>query len=54
MKYIVDVDALKECLDLINQPCEVRGRACVYLDTVKEMIDRFPKDYVVQEGQCDG
>jgi hypothetical protein len=54
MKYIIDVDALKECLDLISKPFASRGRDCVYLDTVKELIDRFPKDHVTQEVQCDG
>lgn len=44
MKYIIDIDALKECLDLIFKPYCINGKDCVYLDVVKEMIDRFPKD----------
>ena len=44
MKYIIDLDALKNCLDLMNKPYSVNGEDLVYLDTVKEMIDAFPKE----------
>ena len=46
MKYIIDLDALNECLDLIFKPYCINGKDCVYLDTVKEMIDRFPKEKI--------
>lgn len=45
MKYIVDIDALKDCLELTPQ-CKVDGEPYVSLDIIKEMIDRFPKDNV--------
>ena len=44
MKYIIDVDALKECLDLL--PRSYSDVDCVDLNDVKKMIDRFPKDEV--------
>ena len=44
MKYIIDVDLLKDCLDLIYKPVTYSGNPCVYLNDVKEMIDKFPKD----------
>lgn len=45
MKYIVDVDALKNCLELTPQ-CKVNGEPYVSLEIIKEMIDRFPKDEI--------
>lgn len=47
MKYIVDIDALKDCLELTPQ-CTVNGKTYVSLDIVKEMIDRFPKEGLSQ------
>ena len=44
MKYIIDLDALKNCLDLLNNPTIINGNPTVYLADVIEMIDRFPKD----------
>lgn len=44
MKYIVDLDALKDCLELIHSPSSVNGSKCVRLEDVKDMIDKFPKD----------
>ena len=44
MKYIIDLDALKDCLDLLRNPVVYAAGPCVYLDEVKEMIDRFPKE----------
>lgn len=44
MRYIVDIDALVSCFDLLSTPFVADGRACVYLDDVKEMINRFPKE----------
>lgn len=44
MKYIIDIDALKKCLDLL--PTSYSDIGYVELRDVKEMIDRFPKDKV--------
>ena len=44
-KYIVDIEALKNCLELTPQ-CKVNGDPYVSLAIIKEMIDRFPKDEV--------
>lgn len=46
MKYIIDIDALKDCFDLLPKPFIADDNACVYLDAVKEMIDKFPKEEV--------
>lgn len=44
MKYVVDIDALKSCLDLLPTSCSDIGH--VDLEDVKKMIDRFPKEEV--------
>ena len=44
MKYIIDIDALKACLDLL--PISYSDVGYVELNDVKRMIDRFPKDKV--------
>lgn len=44
MKYIIDLDALKNCLDLL--PTSYSDPGCVDLCDVKKMIDQFPKDKV--------
>lgn len=43
MKYIVDIDALKDCLDMIDG---VNGEDDHYvpIGRVKKFIDLFPKD----------
>ena len=42
-KYIIDVDALKECINLL--PKNYDGAiTTVRIDDVLEMIDKFPKD----------
>lgn len=41
MKYIVDIDRLKDCLDLLPRSWSDDG--CVEMHDVMEMIDRFPK-----------
>lgn len=46
MKCIVDIDALKACLELLPKAITVDGRPCVYLDSVCAMIDAFPKEEV--------
>jgi hypothetical protein len=38
MKYIIDIDALKECLDLLPTS------GVVDIKDVQKMIDAFPKD----------
>ena len=43
MKYIVDIEALKGCLELTPQ-CSVNGEPYLSLEIVCEMIDRFPKE----------
>ena len=42
MKYIIDIDALKDCLDLL--PTSYTDIGCVDLNDVKKLIDRFPKE----------
>jgi hypothetical protein len=42
MKYVIDIDALKECLDLL--PSSYSDPNYVDLCDVKKLIDRFPKD----------
>lgn len=43
MNYIVDIEALKDCLELMPQ-CKVNGEPYVCLESVYMMIDRFPKE----------
>lgn len=45
MKYIVDIDALIDCLDLLPNPdtTDICGFH-VYLNDVRELIKKFPKD----------
>ena len=44
-KYIIDVDALKDCFDLLSKPVRYSdGNVFVSLNDVKEMIDKFPKE----------
>ena len=47
MKYIIDIDALKECLDLL--PTLFSDPGYVYLNDVIRMIDRFPKEEVKEK-----
>ena len=49
MKYIVDLDALKECLNLIQRPFCYDGKDCVYLNDVKGLINSFPKEKIKEE-----
>ena len=42
MKYIVDLDALKDCLELLAMPR--KKDKLVDVEAVKKMIDKFPKD----------
>ena len=44
MKYIVDLDNFKACLDLIFKPAVMGGYALVRLEDVKSLVDKFPKD----------
>ena len=46
MKYIIDLDALMSCTDLLPKPCRLGNSALVELDAVKELINAFPKDEV--------
>lgn len=49
MKYIIDIDALKDCLDLIPVTSTMDGRTLIDLEIVKKMIDKFPKDEVKEK-----
>jgi hypothetical protein len=42
MKYIIDIDALKDCLDLL--PTSYTEIGSVNLNDVHAMIDKFPKE----------
>ncbi len=45
MKYIVDIDALKDCLELLHKSwSEHNVYGYVRLGDVKAMIDKFPKE----------
>lgn len=45
MKYIIDIDALKDCLDLLPKSwSDSKVYGYVRLSDVKSMIDRFPKE----------
>lgn len=44
MKYVIDIDALKECLKLLPKPTVIHGNSCVHLSEVFDMIDAFPKE----------
>jgi len=46
MKYIVDIDALKDCLRLLPSERSY-GLEYVNLERVEEMIDKFPKEPVI-------
>lgn len=43
MKYIIDLDALKDCMDLLHH-IRLNGEPMVYIKNVKEFIDNFPKE----------
>lgn len=43
MKYVVDLDALKDCIDLLEL-FKINGRDAVYVHNVKLLIDKFPKE----------
>lgn len=44
MRYLVDLEALNGCLELLASPTTIDGERTVYLKDVKEMIDKFPKE----------
>ena len=43
-KYVIDVDALKECIKLLPKKYDGSNFTTVRMDDVIEMIDKFPKD----------
>ena len=43
-KYIIDVDALKECIKLLPKKYDGSNFTTVRMDDVINMIDKFPKD----------
>jgi len=42
MKYVIDIDALKKCINLL--PTSYSEFGCIYLNDVIKLIDAFPKD----------
>jgi UDP-N-acetylenolpyruvoylglucosamine reductase len=48
MKYVVDVDALIECLDCVDS-IKVNGAYYIEVQLLKEFIQRFPKEKVNSE-----
>ena len=50
MKYIIDIDALKDCLDLL--PTSYSSIYYVDLHDVKKLIDKFPKEEVSNNVNC--
>lgn len=49
MKYIVDLDALNECLNFLQRPFCLNGKDGAYLNDVKGLINSFPKEEVKEE-----
>jgi hypothetical protein len=45
MKYVVDVDALLECLDCVDS-IKVNSEYYIEVPLLKEFIQRFPKEKV--------
>ena len=46
MKYIIDIDAFKNCLNILYKPFTYDGEDLVYLNDVYELLNKFPKDEV--------
>lgn len=44
MKYVVDIDALKKCIELMVEATSIDCDQYCRLDKVLQLIDRFPKD----------
>ena len=44
-KYIIDIDALSECIDYLSFG-KLNGQDYTYLQNVKDFIQKFPKDKV--------
>lgn len=42
-KYIIDIDALKDCLDFTGFT-KINGQPVAFLDDIIEFIDKFPKE----------
>jgi hypothetical protein len=43
MKYAIDLDALKDCLDMLDTT-RIDGTVYVSIENVKLFIDKFPKE----------
>lgn len=52
MKYVVDMDALMDCLDCLEN-WGIGDQKAVYLDAVKLLIDKFPKDKLEEKPKSD-
>ena len=48
MKYIIEVDALLDCIDCVRGDIKVNDITYVPLELVKEFIRRFPKDTIME------
>ena len=48
MKYIVDIDALIECLDCVDN-ISVNGERYIQKHLLKEFLLRFPKDTFIED-----
>ena len=46
-KYIVDIDSLIECCDFLSMG-KINGSDYTYVQNVKALIQRFPKDEYVE------
>ena len=42
-KYIIDIDAFKECLAFLEMG-KVNGLPTAFIEDVRDFIDRFPKE----------
>ena len=45
MRYIVDLDKISRCLDLLHAPVIDKGEKLVKLNDIKELISIFKDDY---------
>lgn len=46
-RYIVDIDALKDCIQLLPKRYDSNNSTTVRLDDVIKMIDSFPRDFPI-------
>lgn len=50
MKYVIDIDALKNVLDVMHKPYSINGNVCVYLAeaNTEKWVKFYSSDNVVE------